>query len=127
MPFFQTKDSAVSKVPAFPWPIHGLAYTVMFMGPLCAGLLSALLSGFLAGSFVGILLGSLLGAGLSFGNAWVFDHYVEFWIAKRHARLGQGLPFVFINIAAFAWSILLCALAGFAPLFMIEYLALIRK
>ena len=103
-----------------PWPIDGLAYTAMFMGPLTGGLVSGLITG----SFVGILLGSLLGAGLSFGNAWVFDHYVEFWIAKRRARLGQGLPFVFINIAAFAWSILLSALAVFTPLFII---VLIRK
>ena len=115
-------DSAVDRQPALPWPIGGVAYTAMDLGPLGGGGLWLLL-GLLKGSFGLILLGLLLGPGLFFGTAWVFDHYVDFWIAKRRARLGQGLPFVFINTAAFAWGILLGALPIFTPLIIV----LIRK
>ncbi len=50
----------------------------------------------IVGNFVGVLVGLLVGLGITFGNGWVFDKYVEVWIEKRRARL------VFVNIAAFA-------------------------
>ena len=62
-----------------------MAYVVIFTG----GLL-------IVGNFVGVLVGLLVGLGITFGNGWVFDKYVEVWIEKRRARL------VFVNIAAFA-------------------------
>jgi|SRR5579862_596200 len=107
MPFFR---SAPDRDRNLPWPIHGLAYVALFMGPISAGLTGGLLAG-----CWGIIAGLLLGIGISLLNALLMDKFLEPLIARHQKHLYRGIAYAFVNIIAFAWAFALSGLAMCAP------------
>jgi ABC-type uncharacterized transport system permease subunit len=111
--FFRPLNCTATKWnPDLPWPISGLFYVSAFMGPISAGPLVGVITRDWLAAGVGLLSGiaiALLHAALS-------DRFVDPWIAGFQLPLGRGLSKVLVNIAAFAWAFVLCALAMLAPI-----------
>ena len=62
-----------------------------------------------------MVIGLLLGGGITFLNAWFSDRFLDPLIARFQRPLQKGMPRILANIVAFAWAIVLCALAMLAP------------
>lgn len=113
MPFIQPlKFTAPRADPNLLWPIEGLSYVISFMGPLSAGPMIGVLIGNWSAAAVGLLAGVVI----VFLNAWWTDRFVDSWVARFQGRLQKGAPRILVNIIAFAWAIILCALAMFVPI-----------
>lgn len=112
MPFLRSlKHTAPNADPNLPWPIHGLAYVSMFMGPLAAGPLV----GMLARDWRAFAIGLLLGIAITFLHAWLSDRFLDPSIARFQRFLLKRLPCGLVNIVAFAWAIALSAVSVLSP------------
>jgi hypothetical protein len=103
------------------WPVEGLAYVAMWMGPLFAG---PIFCGQMcrAGGWsvlFSLLVGLAVGAAIMFGNGWMMHRIVEPWLEKHQARLLKKPAVIFVNIAAFVWAILITALAGLISIYLL--------
>ncbi len=113
MPFLRPLNETAPKAERdLPWPIEGLFYVAAFTGPWCVGPII----GVLARDWPAAVIGLLIGIGITFLNAWLSDRFVDPCIAKFQRPLLKSLPRVLANIAAFAWAVVLCAIAMFAPI-----------
>ena len=84
MSFFRPlQETAPRFDPRLPWPLDGLAYVIMFMGPLVGGVDSGLIVAGGRGLLVGLAVGGLLLA----ANAIAFDSFVERAIGTAPAAL----------------------------------------
>jgi hypothetical protein len=83
-----------------------------FMGPMSAGPLV----GALAHDWLAALGGLAMGIGVSLLGALLSDRLVDPLLASLQRPLQKGVPRVLVNLAAFVWAALLCALAMLAPL-----------
>jgi hypothetical protein len=101
--------------PKLRWPINGLAYVAAFMGPFSAGPIV----GILARDWRAVVIGLLVGIAITFVNGWLIGKFFEPWIKKFQGSLQKGTPKVLVNIAAFAWAIILCAIAMYSPFIII--------
>ena len=90
-----------------PWPLDGLAYVIMFMGPLVGGVDSGLIVAGGRGLLVGLAVGGLLLA----ANAIAFDSFVERALARLQRPCQRLSVRILTNILGFAWAIALCAAA----------------
>ena len=113
MPFLRPLNcTATQRNPDLPWPVSGLFYVSAFMGPMSAGPLV----GALTRDWRAAVVGLLSGIGIAFLHAALSDRFVDPWIARYQLSLGRGVPGVLVNVAAFAWAFVLCALAMVAPI-----------
>ena len=105
-------DAAGPKAePNLRWPIHGLAYVAAFMGPLSAGPIV----GILARDWHAIAIGLFAGIAITLFNTWLISKLFEPWIKRFQRSLQEGMPKVLVNIAAFAWAVILCAISMYSP------------
>jgi hypothetical protein len=122
MPFLRSLKQTAPGYPAdIPWPIHGLAYVITFMGPLSGGIVAGLITG----TGLGVLVGLIVGAMTTLAHAWLSDTFIDAWIAKFQASLNHTTSRVFLNVVAILWAIALCAismLATWAILIRVEIL-----
>ena len=112
MPFFRpVSETAPDHDGSLPWPVGGLAYVAMFMGPMSAGPFAGVVGRHWAAAVVGLLLG----IGISLLNGLLMDRFLEPCIAKNQKHIYRGVARVFVNIIAFAWAFALSGLAMLAP------------
>ncbi len=123
MPFFRPlSETAPGYDRNLPWPIGGLAYVAVFMGPISAGLFA----GVVVRHWVAAAVGLLLGMGISLLNALLMDRFLEPRIAKHQRQLYRGMARVCLNVIAFAWALALSGLAMLAPLVLFGGRLLVR-
>jgi len=116
MPFVRPLRSRASEHdPNLQWPIDGLAYLVLFMGPLSAGPIA----GVLFGDWRAILIGLFGGIGITFLEVWLTAKLLEPLVAKYQNSLEKGMPKILANVAAFAWAIALTALSMMVPVLVL--------
>ena len=117
MPFFRPLSKTA---PAFdrnlPWPINGLAYVALFMGPMSAGFFGGMHTPHWGAAGVGLLLG----VGISFLNGWLSDRFLDPWIGRNQRYFRPCILRVLTNIAAFAWAFLLSGISMLAPFVLFD-------
>lgn len=112
MPFFRPlSETAPGYDRNLPWPIAGLAYVAVFMGPMSAGVFA----GVVTRHWLAAVVGLLVGVGISLLNGLLMDRILEPCIAKNQKHLHRGMARVFVNIIAFAWAFALSGLSMLAP------------
>jgi hypothetical protein len=113
MPFLRSlSQTAPAYNPELEWPIDGLAYVVAFMCPLCG----SPAVGLITDRWLGLTVGLIVGTGITLGQAWLSDRFIDPWVARFQVPLLKGTPRALINIAAFSWGIALSALSVYATL-----------
>jgi hypothetical protein len=113
MPFLRSLNDTAPKADRnLRWPIDGLAYVSAFMGPLSAGPIV----GLVARDWRALAIGLVMGITITFLNAWLSDRFLEPLIARFQSAFQRGIPWILINIAAFAWAIALSAASMLAPI-----------
>ncbi len=106
MPFFRSLDkTAPAHDPDLPWPLNGMAYMIMFMGPLPG----AFGAGLMVAGKVGFAIGFFIGMGITAANCLLFDCYVDSAMVSLQVVARRPIARVLINIAGFLWAIALCA------------------
>jgi hypothetical protein len=124
MPFFRPlSETAPDFDRNLPWPIDGLAYVALFIGPISAGPLVGMLTSHWGAAGVGLLLG----IGISFLNGWLTDRFLEPWIARNQTYFQRGIPRVLANIAAFVWAFILSGVSMLAPFAFFGSSLLLRR
>ena len=113
MPFFRSLDeTAPAHDPDLPWPLYGMAYVIMFMGPL-PGAISV---GLMVAGKAGFAIGFFIGMGITAANCLLFDFYVDSAMVSLQVVARRPIARVLINIAGFLWAIALCAFSMGATL-----------
>ena len=106
MPFFRSLDgTAPAHDPDLPWPLNGMAYMIMFMGPLP----SAFGAGLMVAGKVGFAIGFFIGMGITAANCLLFDFYIDSAMVSLQVAARRPIARVLINVAGFLWAIALCA------------------
>jgi hypothetical protein len=120
MPFFRTLDeTAPAHDLDLPWPLYGMAYVVMFMGPL-PGSISV---GLIVAGKVGFAIGFFIGMGITAANCLLFDCYVDSAMVRLQVVARRPIARVLINIAGFLWAVALCAFSMWVTLAVLNRLA----
>ncbi len=96
--------------PDLPWPLDGMAYVIMFCGPLGGGLAVGLLLGGVAGFGISIPVSGVI----CLANVVLFDWFLDERIARLQKATTSLIPRVLVNVVGFAWAIGLSALSMFA-------------
>ena len=113
MPFFRSLDeTAPAHDPELPWPLNGMAYMIMFMGPLP----SAFGAGLMVAGKVGFAIGFFIGLVITAANCLLFELYVDSAMVSLQGVARRPIARVLINIAGFLWAIALCAFSMGATL-----------
>lgn len=109
MSFFrEVRISAPGYNPNLPWPLHGLAYVIMFGGGFAGGMGV----GLIVGHWIGLGIGFMVGVVIALSNAWLFDFVVERWIVKFQSSSRWSVPWVLVNVCGFAWAISVCGISA---------------
>jgi len=117
MPFFRSLDeTAPAHDPDLPWPLSGMAYMIMFMGPLPG----AFGAGLMVAGKVGFAIGFFIGMGITAANGLLFDCYVDSALVSLQAAARRPIARVLINIAGFLWAIAVCAFSMGATLLVLS-------
>ena len=112
MPFFRPlSKTAPGYDRNLRWPISGLAYVAVFMGPISGGFFGRLLVPHLGG----VMTGLWEGIGLAILSGWLNDRYLDPLIARNQRLFLRAAPRILAHIAAFAWALLISAVAMLAP------------
>ncbi len=96
--------------PDLPWPLDGMAYIIMFFGPLSGGLVVGLVLGGVAGFGISIPVSGVI----CLANIVLFDWFLDERIARLQKTTTGLIPRVLVNVVGFAWAIGLTALSMFA-------------
>ncbi len=114
MSFFRSPSQAApSYNPELPWPLDGMAYTIMF----CCPMLGAPPLGLLATGLTGLAVGIAISVPVWLGNILLFDYFLEERLARLQQAPARTPVRLAINILGFAWAIALSTIpvAVFLP------------
>jgi predicted histidine transporter YuiF (NhaC family) len=127
MSFFRSlKHTAPKFDRSYPWPIDGLIYMIMFMGPMTAGLTggmeaSDVFNGFERSrhhDFGYAFLGAIFGIAITLLNGLLWDELVEPIIARFQKPFRKPMLDRLANVTALVWAMLVCAIAMIAPIIL---------
>lgn len=107
MCFFRNlSQAAPSYNPELPWPLGGMAYTIMFCCPLmCAPIL-----GLLASGLTGLAIGTAIAVPIWLGNILCFDYFLDERLARLQQAATRAPVRAATNILGFAWALALSAI-----------------